>query len=151
MGEGELEVDPSPSFLSQKYLTLAEKLDNDCAYYIAIGMPYQEYWEGDPEAVKYYRKAQEIRVKEENAKAWWQGAYFYEALVNVAPALMFGSKSKPKPYPNQPHEITLTADDKLTAEKKELIKQKSKFERMVEQLNSSLKKNQGGEDLSQNK
>lgn len=142
MGEGGLEVNPSPIFL-----TVVEKLDNDCAYYMASGMSYQEYWEGDPEAVKHYRASQKIKVKEENARAWWQGYYVYEALLRVAPALVFGSKSQPKPYLDKPHEVALDNQDKESQAQKQFQEQMNKFRRSIDAVNEQLKKSSGGEDI----
>lgn len=69
-------------------------------------MSYDEYWNGDNELCKYYHKAEEIRRERRNEELWLQGAYVYEALINVAPALRAFSKSKPQPYRKKPYAIT---------------------------------------------
>ena len=70
-------------------------------------MTYDEFWHGDMELVRHYRKADEIRKERENQRAWLQGAYIYEALCNVSPILRaFSNATKPVPYPDRPYALT---------------------------------------------
>ena len=77
-------------------------------YYLSIGMSAEEYWNGDCELVKYYRKAQELRTHIKNQELWLQGLYVYEALCAVSPVLhAFAQKgTKPLPYPSRPYPLT---------------------------------------------
>lgn len=76
-------------------------------YYLAIGMTYEQFWEQDCELVKYYRKAAEIRQNLKNQDAWLQGAYFYEALADVAPIFRSLAKkgTRATPYRSEPYEF----------------------------------------------
>ena len=76
-------------------------LDQACPYYISIGMSYWDYWDGDPIMTKYYREADILARKRDNYRAWMQGAYVYEAVGNLAPALKAFTKGSPKPYRNE--------------------------------------------------
>lgn len=70
-------------------------------------MPQDEYWNGDCELVKYYRKADEIRRRERNMELWLQGMYIYEALLDVSPLMRaFVKNPKPQEYSKEPYPMT---------------------------------------------
>lgn len=72
-----------------------------------MGMTPGEYWNGDCELVKYYRKADWIRKRERNAELWLQGMYVYEAILDLAPILRaFVKNPKPEPYSKEPYPMT---------------------------------------------
>lgn len=60
-------------------------------------MPYELYWDGKPELVIPYRRADVLQQKRENNNAWLQGAYFRLAILST-----LDKKTK---YPKQPIEI----------------------------------------------
>lgn len=77
-------------------------------FYLAIGMSYAEYWEGDPKLAQYYRKAYRIKQEEVNNNAWLQGLYVYDAISTALHNALRGmGKSKPpaKDYAKQPYEF----------------------------------------------
>ena len=80
-------------------------------------MTFEQYWDGDPSLVKYYRKAHELQRKRTNEDLWLQGMYIYEALCDVSPLLQAFAKkgTKPHPYPDRPYSITR---DDLAEERK---------------------------------
>lgn len=88
-------------------------------YYLSIGMTYEQYWEQDCDLVKYYRRAAQINRDLKNQDAWLQGAYFYEALADVAPVFRSFAKkgTKPIPYRENPYELFTRRD---TRQKKSL-------------------------------
>ena len=69
---------------------------------MAMGMSYNEYWDGEPYAVKHYREAYKIKTDEFNAQAWLQGMYNF---IGVATALNNGFNSKKEEYPNKPIDL----------------------------------------------
>lgn len=72
-----------------------------------MGMPQDEYWNGDSTLVKYYRKADEIRKEERNTELWLQGLYVYEAILDLAPILRaFTKNPKPEKYSKEPYPIS---------------------------------------------
>ena len=77
-------------------------------FYLAIGMSYAEYWEGDPKLTQYYSKAYQIKQEEINNNAWLQGMYIYDAVSTALHNALRGmGKSKPpaKDYAKQPYEF----------------------------------------------
>ena len=77
-------------------------------FYLSIGITYTQYWDEDCQLVRYYRKAFQLSQQRRNQELWLQGAYFYEALVDVAPVLhAFAKKgTKPSPYVSEPFAIS---------------------------------------------
>ena len=76
---------------------------------MSIGMSYDEFWNGDVQMVKAYRKANELRDKRNNQNMWMQGRYFYDALCAASPLYRFSMKKgmiKPEPYTSEPYPIT---------------------------------------------
>lgn len=71
-------------------------------------MTYDDFWHGDVNMVRAYRKAQEFRDRRRNQELWLQGMYVYEAICDVAPVLhAFAKKgTKPEPYAKEPYPIT---------------------------------------------
>lgn len=65
-------------------------------------MTYEQFWNGDVEMVKAYRKAHEIKQREIDQNAWIQGAYIYQAIGALAPALKAFAKGSAKPYLEHP-------------------------------------------------
>ena len=77
-------------------------------FYLAIGMSYAEYWDGDSKLAQYYRKAYQIKQEEINNNAWLQGMYIYDAISTALHNALRGlGKNKPpaKDYAKQPYEL----------------------------------------------
>ena len=108
-------------------------------YYLAIGMTYDEFWNGDCTLTKYYRKADEIRKERRNEELWLQGMYIYEALCDVSPVLhAFAKKgTKPQPYAEKPYAITEAQHRRAEEEKERRIAEKGKrFMNAIMQANN---------------
>lgn len=77
-----------------------------CPHYLNAGMSYEQFWDGDCEMVKAFRKAHELKLEEDNFKAWLQGKYVYDAFCFVSPILRAFSKAKkPIDYLEQPYSL----------------------------------------------
>lgn len=71
---------------------------------MAIGMSYDEFWNGDYEAARMYREAYRLRADEANYQAWLHGRYIYEAIGAWVPLQRAFSKAKkPGDYPKEPY------------------------------------------------
>lgn len=102
MGYELLEENPTP------HKTNTEIFEECFPFYLAIGMSYAEYWEGDPILARYYRKAYQIKQDEINNNAWLQGMYIYDAVSTALHNALRGmGKNKPpaKDYAKQPYEF----------------------------------------------
>ena len=93
-------------------------------YYLSIGMTTDEYWYGDCLLVRAFRKADELNRRRQNEMLWLQGAYVYEALLDVSPVLnAFSKKPKARPYATEPYAIT--SNQRIESEAR---KQRAAFE-----------------------
>ena len=79
-------------------------------YYLAIGMPYELFWYGEPKLVKVYREAHDLRMTQRNQELWVQGIYNFRAFRSVIEAFGYGLSggkgSKPSEYPSEPMALT---------------------------------------------
>lgn len=91
-----------------------EIFEEQCGYYMSMGMSYHDYWDGDSTMTKYYRDMYEVERDRQNELLWLQGMYFYEALCDASPILNSASrKRKPLPYRKQPIPLTKSANKKM--------------------------------------
>lgn len=74
-------------------------------------MSYDEYWHGDPELVRYYKEAHDIKVEEQNLLAYLQGVYVKSAIADFIEFFGMGAKHPKvgKNYPKEPIPITKRA------------------------------------------
>ena len=91
--------------------------------YLAMGMTYDQFWDGDSALVKAYRMADSIRRRRRNEEMWLEGIYMVAAL-NATVGNMF-SKGAKHQYPNEPFPITTEEQQ----ERKER-EQRAKMERI---------------------
>ena len=72
--------------------------------YLAMGMTYDQFWDGEPALAKAYRRADSIRRRRRNEEMWLEGIYMVEAL-SATVGNMF-SKGAKHQYPSEPFPIT---------------------------------------------
>ena len=96
---------------------------------MAMGMTYEQFWDGDVSAHRMFAKAEKLRLSRANHLAWLQGMYVYEALIDVTPYLKAFSKGKPKPYAKEPYDIF---EDE--AKKRQEREEKERYEHMKEKI-----------------
>ena len=85
--------------------TFSEIFDECFPFYLAIGMTYAEYWEGDPSLPQYYRKAYKIKQEEINHNAWLQGLYVYDAISTALYNSLRGKGKKAEKYAEKPYQF----------------------------------------------
>jgi hypothetical protein len=90
---------------------------------MAMGMTYEQFWDGDVWMVKAFRQADAIRRRRKNEELWLEGVYMAEAL-SATVGNMFSKGNKHK-YPSEP--IPITAEEQKARREKE---EKAKMERM---------------------
>lgn len=115
MGDGRLIESPKPNSVEPEAggrsgssaFSIAELFDRECGFYLHAGMTPEMFWDGDPCAVRWYRDKHKYDQEQRNAELWMQGAYIYQALLRLAPALKpFVKDPKPEPYMDKPFPLT---------------------------------------------
>ena len=119
-------------------------------YYLAIGMTEEQYWDRDCELVRHYRRAAQIRQELEDQRAWLQGAYVYEAVLDAAPVLHAFAKrgAKPLPYRKEPFGVFLSKDRRAVRSREERQDEKAMamMHMFAEATNRRFREKGGGGD-----
>ena len=130
---------------SLPFITYTERFNEQFPYYLSIGMSPEQYWDGDPELAKYYRRADEIKLERQNQTLWLQGMYFYEAICDASPILQSFAKkgTKPHPYVDKPYPLNnkQRKEDVVSKEKAVAEKGKKFMEAYMKLNNSKFKEN----------
>lgn len=103
----------------QEHKDFSSMLDKWCEFYMSIGVTYDEYWNGDTEALKFHYEAERQRIKKRNFELWLQGAYIYEG-VSIALSNAFAKRgATPKKYVAKPYDILPKTDEEIEADRKQ--------------------------------
>ena len=73
---------------------------------MSIGMTYDEFWNQDVAMVGAYRKAYELRRRQQNELLWLQGIYVRDALMATVGNMFADKSSKKNEYPAEPYPVT---------------------------------------------
>lgn len=106
MGDG---VRPSPYYYQGKEeekRTLGQFIGELCAYYMALGMPREQFNDGDRFAFDDYENAFECRQILQNRMLHLQGLYNYRAFGSVLSSAFAPKGKKGEPYLEAPIPIT---------------------------------------------
>lgn len=79
--------------------TFTDVFEEQCPYFMSIGMTYDEFWYGEPERARYYRDSHILKCKSRNQELWLQGMYFIHSI-----GVALDPKGKAK-YPEKPFDI----------------------------------------------
>lgn len=98
---------------------------------MAMGMSYEQFWDGHPYLVVAYRKAYKIKREVENEQAWLQGLYVFDAFA-VCLANVFAKRgAKKQTYLERPIDIfPLTEQEKRRREHEANEKMQAAMEAM---------------------
>lgn len=92
-------------------------------HYLAIGMPYELFWNGDPILVKVYQEAHDLYNEQKNQEMWAQGLYVYRAfraiMEKFAQGLSGSKGGKTSEYPTEPLPFTEAEQKAATERNKE--------------------------------
>lgn len=96
-------------------------------------MTAQDYWYGDVWLIEAWREADRLRQQRANHEAWLQGAYIYDAIGRLAPALnaFAGKRAKAQEYPAEPYGISREEKRREEAEDREVLRAKIYMNNMV--------------------
>lgn len=115
-------------------------------------MTYDQFWNEDAELVKFYREAHRLKQKAREQDFWIQGAYFYEALVDVSPIMVAFPKegAKPSPYRESPFGFFDSKEERKAKREAEILENNKKIEKIMDawmrSSNKRLKKGGGDDD-----
>lgn len=99
--DGEISDDPpSEEGDDSSTKTYTERFYDVFPFYLSIGMTYDQFWNGDPELAKYYRKADELNRQRRNQELWMQGLYMRDAVMQV-----LAKEPEKCPYPDEPYPL----------------------------------------------
>jgi hypothetical protein len=124
---------------AEKPLTFSEYADEMCAYYMSIGVAYDEYWHGNYAMLAFRHKAFEMERERAKYDAWIQGAYVYDALCMVSPVLHAFAKPRTKPIPYHKEPYGAKSSDSGVAADGEKPKKTDKEIQDIQALNASAK------------
>lgn len=110
-------------------------------YFLMCGMTYEQFYYGDVELCRYYRKADEMRRKRKNEELWLQGLYIYEAINDVAPALRAMGAENAKSYSSEPYPLT-----EQEQEERRKRDEKAKFEKIREKMIELAERGENNDD-----
>lgn len=82
-----------------------EVFEKEAAYYLSIGMTYEQYWYGDVWIVEQFREADRLRQERANMESWLNGIYHYDALCCALTNAFRKKSDKPAKYPEKPYEL----------------------------------------------
>lgn len=83
---------------------MTSAFEKACPYYLSLGMSWELFWHGDPEAVRFYREKDALETRRADSLAWLQGRYVYDAMLRAAPPFQTFSKShRAHPYIEAPY------------------------------------------------
>jgi hypothetical protein len=101
-----------------------------------MGMSYEQFWYGEPDAATQYRKAHEIRRRRTNEELWLSGTYMADAL--RATVINMFAKSKYE-YPSEPKPLSLAELEEREEQKKKAKAESMKARFMAKALSINTK------------
>ena len=101
---------------------MSDMLDRVCAYYMAIGVSFDEFWNGDYTQLKYRIEANRLMLEERNREMWIQGIYVYDAVMTAMYNANRGKKAQ-KEYMDKPIRITKQSEEEKEEEAKNILEQ----------------------------
>lgn len=125
----------------ETYQTFSDYADRLCPIYMAMGVSYNEFWNGDYSQFKYYWEKENILNEKKNAELWLLGNYVYDAICAVAPVLVANPRNGAKitPYHKKPYQLNEEEPKTPQEEQNEML---VKFKNMTSRWNENF--NKGG-------
>lgn len=113
--------------------TATQIFEEQCPYYMAMGMSVSEFWDGDPMLVVYYRKAHEIQQELINVWEWRMGVYNLYAFGTIIGSMFAKNKDDMPDYLKEPLPLREKTEEEKEAERQAEIKaQNDRFAELLE-------------------
>jgi hypothetical protein len=88
---------------------------------MSIGMTFDEFWNQDVAMVRAYRKAHDLRRRQQNEALWMQGLYVRDALLATVGNMFADKSAKKNEYPTEPYPVTAEqVEEKEAAERRRM-------------------------------
>lgn len=83
-------------------------------------MTYEDFWLRSPSLVKAYRKAERLKIDNDNTFEWLQGKYFFDAISVALANFSAGMANKvaKNKYTEKPYRIFPMTEEEIEADKK---------------------------------
>ena len=133
-----MDGDPVSPEEPSKPITLNEFFRAMFPKYMALGMTYDEFWEGPAWLVRSYREAAELKRAQKNWELWMQAAYIYDTLLRVSPVFRpFGKgEVKPADFMEAPYPLT-----EKEAKEREAQKERENFFAYLKKMEQESERN----------
>lgn len=104
-------------------------------WYLAIGMPADQFWNGDAWLVEGYREAYKLRNQRKSEEFWLQGLYVYHAVGVVVGNALAKKGATPLKYLDEPiRVIPYTEEEQAARAEKERQKAVDYFNRLAKKM-----------------
>lgn len=116
--------------------------DDQCPFYLNAGMSYGDYWDGENEMCRHYRKAELQKREQKNFEAWHMANYMYHVALSVFPVFNpLVKRKEPFPFMEEPIPITEKAAQEQAErkQKKAMEDIRNKMLNMAENYNKKFK------------
>ena len=98
---------------------------------MAMGMSYEQFWNGSPYLVQTYLKAFRYKREMENEMAWLQGAYIFNAVAVCLQNVLRKKGQRRENYIEKPIDIfPLTKEERKRREREDMLKMQKALEQM---------------------
>ena len=124
--------------------TMREIFDELCPHYMSMGMTYDEFWHGTPDAIRQMRKSYDLSRSRKNWFLWLQGLYNYKAFCSAHPLFNVFAPEGTKAQPYLEEAIPLTEKEMEEWERKQKYK---RFEKLRAYMASRSKPKRGDENV----
>lgn len=118
---------------------------------MAMGMTYEEYWDGDCDMAPAYREAYRLKQEEKNREAWLQGMYVYEAICDASPILHAFARpgTRAHPYAKEPYPYVKKRKTQAEKNAEKMQNAVDYMQKMAARFNQSFEKKQNETDLKE--
>lgn len=98
---------------------------------MSIGMTYDEFWNQDVAMVRAFRKAHELKRRQQNEMLWMQGLYVRDALLATVGNMFSDKSAKKNEYPAEPYPVTAEQVAEKKAEEHRQMEERMKADIMA--------------------
>jgi hypothetical protein len=127
--------------LSSRHFSYLEIIETQCSRYLEMGMPWNDFWDGDPDMYPHYRKAFKAKRDYEYTMLWLQGRYTYEAHARALADSLRGEGYAPVGYLEEPFPRTEkeAKEQKARCEREAYERNMAIFKAQVEAVNANMR------------